>query len=158
MKFARAKRGVIRTYSLGSCIGVTLYDAKAGVGGMIHIQLPEPLEHNDDSDKKPAKYARTGIPAFIDHMIKNGAHPSRMEARIAGGSKINDANNWFEIGQKNYRLSRKLIECRGIQIMSEDVGDKIPRTMTLHLDTGTVALQSTGRKWLLTNGYRKIVY
>ena len=28
------------THALGSCLGVTIHDADAGVGGMIHIQLP----------------------------------------------------------------------------------------------------------------------
>jgi len=28
------------TYSLGSCIGVSLYDPAAQAGGMLHYQLP----------------------------------------------------------------------------------------------------------------------
>lgn len=31
---------VLVTYSLGSCIGVALYDPEACVGGMIHCMLP----------------------------------------------------------------------------------------------------------------------
>ena len=40
MKIARNPEDVIVTYSLGSCVGLTLYDPIAGVGGMIHCMLP----------------------------------------------------------------------------------------------------------------------
>ena len=35
-----ADKGVITTYALGSCVGVSLYDATTKVGGLIHIMLP----------------------------------------------------------------------------------------------------------------------
>ena len=28
---------------LGTCVGVALYDEEAGVGGLVHLLLPEPV-------------------------------------------------------------------------------------------------------------------
>ena len=41
---------LIVTYSLGSCLGVTIYDPVAKVGGLLHAMLP-------DSTIDPAKAA-----------------------------------------------------------------------------------------------------
>jgi len=32
---------VLATYSLGSCIGVAVYDPSSKIGGLLHYQLPE---------------------------------------------------------------------------------------------------------------------
>ena len=32
---------VLATYALGSCIGLAIHDAKAGVGGLLHFMLPD---------------------------------------------------------------------------------------------------------------------
>ena len=49
--------------SLGTCVGVAVFDAAAGVGGLIHLLLPEPLGVMGIDE--PEKYATTGIPLFI---------------------------------------------------------------------------------------------
>ena len=40
MKVSRACADVLVTYSLGSCVGVTMYDPRIRVGGLIHCMLP----------------------------------------------------------------------------------------------------------------------
>ena len=55
---------------LGSCVGVTLYDEKAGVGGMIHLLLPE--QPVADSTYYPEKYASTGMPLFLEALYNEG--------------------------------------------------------------------------------------
>ena len=40
MRISETPDDVLVTYSLGSCVGLTLYDPVAKVGGMIHCMLP----------------------------------------------------------------------------------------------------------------------
>ncbi len=40
MRVSNQPDDVLVTYSLGSCIGVTIYDPIVHVGGMIHCMLP----------------------------------------------------------------------------------------------------------------------
>lgn len=41
MKVSKDPDSVLVTYSLGSCIGVAIWDRMAHVGGMLHFMLPE---------------------------------------------------------------------------------------------------------------------
>ena len=47
---------------LGTCVGVAIYDEEAGVGGLLHLLLPEPVSAG--SQFQPEKYASTGVPNF----------------------------------------------------------------------------------------------
>ena len=47
----------IITYSLGSCIGVCLYDPVVGVGGLLHNQLPESKMDPQKAVEKPFMFA-----------------------------------------------------------------------------------------------------
>ncbi len=40
MKVSNRNGDTIVTYSLGSCIGLAIYDPKVKVGGMLHYMLP----------------------------------------------------------------------------------------------------------------------
>ncbi len=48
---------VVVTYSLGSCIGVCLYDNATQVGGMLHFQLPDSANHGVRAKQNPGMYA-----------------------------------------------------------------------------------------------------
>ena len=49
------------TYSLGSCIGVTVYDETSKIGGMLHFQLPSSRLKNANPDKSPYMFADSGM-------------------------------------------------------------------------------------------------
>ena len=40
MEVTNRAEDVLVTYSLGSCVGLSLFDPVAGVGGLIHCMLP----------------------------------------------------------------------------------------------------------------------
>ncbi|MFO7600209.1 MAG: chemotaxis protein CheD, partial [Candidatus Desulfacyla sp.] len=71
---------------LGTCVGVSLCDQEAGVGGLIHLLLPEPT--SSDIFDQPETYASTGLPLFIKALCDAGASRHRLEARIAGGALV----------------------------------------------------------------------
>ena len=75
------KPTVLEAY-LGTCVGAALYDSVAGVGGLIHILLPEPLKI--EGFFQPEKYASTGFPLFLEALAKAGASAENMKACIAG--------------------------------------------------------------------------
>ena len=60
LKIARSPK-VIKT-SLGSCVGVVLYDSAQKIGGMLHLMLPNCKDRNG----KLSKYADTGIPLLLN--------------------------------------------------------------------------------------------
>ena len=69
---------------LGTCVGVAVYDSVAGIGGLIHLLLPEPISNAAVSH--PEKYASTGFPAFLQALYEAGASAENMKATVAGGA------------------------------------------------------------------------
>ncbi len=139
----------IATYSLGSCIGLTLYDPVARVGGMVHCMLPSSTLDPEKARKKPEMFTDTGTVALLEEVIALGAEKSRLVAKVAGAAKLLDSQGVFNIGEKNGAVLRKLLEKNGIPIAAEDVGGMVARTMFLSISTGTTVLRISGKEKVL---------
>jgi len=77
----------LKSYGLGSCLAIALYDPGSGIGGLAHVMLPDG-DAADNSDRKPGKYADTAIRALLRRMVEQGANYTTVEAKIAGGSDM----------------------------------------------------------------------
>ncbi|HVP11501.1 MAG TPA: chemotaxis protein CheD [Phycisphaerae bacterium] len=130
------------TYSLGSCIGVTVWDTEARVGGMIHFMLPESNLSPAKAKTNPAMFADTGVPMLFRAAYELGAVKKRMIVKVAGGSQLLDDKGTFNIGKRNYVMLRKIFWKNGILIEAEDVGGSISRTMRLEVGSGRVTLKT----------------
>jgi len=135
-------RATLVTYSLGSCIGVSIWDPEAKVGGLLHYMLPESALSPEKAKANPAMFADTGIPALFQAAYDLGAVKKRIIVKVAGGSQLLDDNGTFNIGKRNYVMLRKIFWKNGILIDAENVGGSVSRTMCLHCDTGTVTLKT----------------
>jgi chemotaxis protein CheD len=130
------------TYSLGSCIGVSVWDAEARVGGMIHFMLPDSTLSPAKAKTNPAMFADTGIPLLFRAAYELGAVKKRMVVKVAGGSCLLDDNGTFNIGKRNYVMLRKIFWKNGVLIESEDVGGSVSRTLRLEVGSGRVTLKT----------------
>ncbi len=133
------------TYSLGSCIGVTIYDPVAKIGGMIHYMLPLSKVSPEKAKTKPGMFADTGIPTMLKSLFGMGAIKDRLIVKAAGGAQLMDQNNVFNIGERNFLIFRKLMWKNNILIKAADVGGSISRTLRLEMNTGRVTIK-TGQK------------
>jgi chemotaxis protein CheD len=132
------------TYSLGSCIGVTIWDPVARVGGMLHYMLPESAVSPEKAKVNPAMFCDTGVPRMFRAAYELGAVKKRLIVKVAGGSQLLDDNGTFNIGKRNYLALRKIFWKNGVMIDSEDVGGSVSRTVKLVVGTGAVTLKSRG--------------
>lgn len=135
---------VLTTYSLGSCIGVTIYDPVAGVGGLLHAMLPDSSINPGDALKRPAKFIDTGIPALFRAAYALRADKYRVKICVAGGSQLMDSTGFFNIGQRNYERLAGMLREHGLQIQAQQVGGLVSRTMSLTVGTGEVRLKTGG--------------
>ncbi len=129
------------TYSLGSCIGVTIWDPEVRVGGMIHYMLPESTLSPEKAKARPAMFADTGIPLLFRSVYKLGAIKKRVIVKVAGGSQLLDDNGTFAIGKRNYVMLRKIFWKNGVLIDNEHVGGSLSRTLRLNIETGRVTIK-----------------
>jgi chemotaxis protein CheD len=134
----------IVTYSLGSCLGITLYDPARKVGGLLHLMLPDSTIDPVKGTNSPHMFVDTGVPRLFQAVANLGGDRARAVLRVAGGSQFLDQNRVFNIGQRNYDALNALLTRNGYVIHACDVGGVACRTMRFALSTGNVSIHSPG--------------
>jgi len=148
MKVSRQAGDVIVTHALGSCLGIAAHDPVAGVGGLLHVMMPEGRMNPQKAAANPFMFVDTGVPAFFRGLYDTGGVKSRLVIKVAGGANVhNTGNDRFQIGKRNYVILKKLFWKNNLLIDAEDVGGTGARTMFLEI--------GTGRTWLSTAGVEK---
>ena len=144
MKVSRNPEEEIVTYSLGSCLGLAIYDPVTGIGGMIHCMLP--LSGSDPAKAKttPFMYTDTGVILLLQTLFEMGVSKKNLIAKAAGCSKILDEKGLFNIGERNYTVMRKILWKNNILITSESIGGAISRTFTLYMAGGRTTIKTAG--------------
>ena len=131
---------VLVTPALGSCVGITLWDAFARRGGMAHIMLPSPSDTRVEG--LASRFASIAIPTLADE-VTQGSALRRLVAKIAGGSVMFGTDNGApSIGARNIIEVKRQLALLRIPLVAEDTGGGHARTMELHLDTGLVVVRS----------------
>ena len=146
MQVADKPDDILITYSLGSCVGLTLYDPHAGLGGMIHCMLPLSKIDSERAKQAPMMFVDTGVPLLLQTLLNNGAEKKRLVAKVAGAAQLLDQKNTFRIGERNKVVLRKLLWKNNILIAAEETGGNIARTMSLYLADGRTTIRSGGKE------------
>jgi chemotaxis protein CheD len=127
--------------SLGSCIGICLYDSLRRCGGLAHIMLPH--SSLGSQEPLPSKYADTAIIALIDGIRALTGKHNRLSAKIAGGANMfaNTSANGLDIGKKNINAVHTILEENHISLLAEDVGGNHGRRINFSLITGEIVIR-----------------
>lgn len=146
MKASSAVSDVLITYSLGSCLGVIIYDPVAQVAGLLHSMLPlstiDPLK----AKSSPYMFVDTGIPLLFKEAYNLGAEKKRIIVKAVGCSSMLDEKGFFKIGERNFTVLRKLLWKNNILIDKEDIGGAQSRTVSVSVATGRVIVKSDGKE------------
>ncbi len=145
MKVSNDSNSTLVTYSLGSCIGITIYDPVVKVGGILHFMLPESSLDRAKAEKNPYMFADTGVPALFKTAYKLGAKKQRMKVTVAGGSQVLDQKGFFNIGKRNCMAVRKMFWKNNVVIDHEDVGGNSNRTIKLDVKKGQIRMKVSGK-------------
>lgn len=143
---SKQKQESLEAY-LGTCVGVTLVDRQANVGGLLHLLLAR--ASGSDIPFAPESYAATGLPYFITKLIDAGASKERLEACVAGGSLIgpvSDTDLSLDVGGRTAEVVQAYLEDHDIPINESETGGFAGRKMTLDLFNWKTAIEPT---WLL---------
>jgi chemotaxis protein CheD len=147
------KSELIKSYGLGSCVAVVIWDPKKKIGAMAHILLPS---SNNSSDAS-AKYASSAVATMLGELVKAGANQKHLIAKLAGGANMfpRKFNPYLQgpganIGRRNIQAARKALLSQKIPIVAEDVGGEIGRTIEFNSETGELFVHKS-------NGETKII-
>lgn len=130
--------GVLVSYGLGSCLGIAIHDKKRKLGGLAHTLLPMTRPEMGD---RPGKFVDASIRLMVEELLRQGAKPERLVAKIAGGANMFAAHGLAAdggIGQRNIAAARQVLEDFGIPLLAEDVGGSCGRTIEFDLENGTL--------------------
>ena len=120
---------------LGSCVGITLWDAKAGVGGLNHYLLPTPSV----GEKPSPRYGSFAIKTLIDEVVAKGASRVNLVAKVYGGAAVlGNVSIGQKIGEKNIELALQLLGEAGIRIIEKNTGGNRGRKIHFNTQTGEV--------------------
>lgn len=137
------------TYSLGSCVGVTIYDPVAKVGGLLHAMLPDSTINAERAGTRPYMFVDTGLPAMFHAVYALGGLKHRLVIKFAGGAEFLDEKKIFRIGQRNVETTLAMLARNGVNVAASETGGRESRTVRLDLSTGNFTLDIPGKKAVL---------
>lgn len=136
----------VTTLGLGSCIGIAIRDPGTGIGGLVHIMLPDSKEIRNNVNRP--KFADTGIEDLVDAIVKKGGNRSRLVAKIAGGAQmftLGGTKDSINVGERNALASKKKLNEMKIPLLAEDTGKNYGRTVVFYPKTGDYVIRSVGK-------------
>lgn len=136
---------VLSALGLGSCIGLVMIDARAGVAGMAHVMLPESDGH---AQTGPAgKYADTAVPALLAAVTKLGADRGRIVCKMAGGAQMfanGSGAGILNIGMRNAIAVRAALSAAGLRLAVAQTGGSVGRTLEVYVGAGLTTVRTVG--------------
>jgi chemotaxis protein CheD len=121
--FTTPEKNILQTF-VGSCVAVCVYHSQTKNAGMAHVMLPKNNTANP-TPKPEGKFADVALKILIEKLVENGAKPSELKAKMAGGANVFQNENKksvFNIGLRNIDTIRSTLAEKKIPIVSEDVG------------------------------------
>jgi len=132
---------VLVSIGLGSCIGLALIDAAAGVAGLAHIMLPGP---GDIERRAASTFADTGVPALVAEVKSLGAR--RLSAVIVGGAQMfgSGGAGRMQVGARNEEAVRAALRAINVPLVAHETGGGGGRTIRVYLAEARVTSRVAG--------------
>lgn len=140
---------VLVTYSLGSCIGLSLFDSVRNIGGLVHCMIPVSRSDPERAAEQPELFTDSGVTNLLEAVFELGASRASVVARVSGAANLSCGAEVFGIGARNYAVLRRILWRNSVFIAGEDIGGNLARTMLLDMATGRTIVRSGGKKKVL---------
>ena len=134
-------RDELVTHSLGSCLGVSMYDHALKIGGLLHCMLPLSSTDRRRAESNPALFVDTGVAALLGQLLRRGCARNNLVTKVAGGACMPDHQDLFRIGERNYIVLRRILWKSGLLIAAEDVGGAMTRSVRLEMSSGRLLVR-----------------
>ncbi|MDT9001716.1 chemotaxis protein CheD [Paucibacter sp. APW11] len=137
-------KNIILKTLLGSCVALTLWHPHKHIGGMCHYLLPcrtrrpgEPLD---------GRFGDEAVETLVNALERAGTQSKDYIVHLYGGADTmpDGMNLKFNVGERNIEQAWQLIDKHGFQLDGVDVGDYVPRSVSLELPSGLVQIKRGG--------------
>ncbi|MES2887277.1 MAG: chemotaxis protein CheD [Pseudomonadota bacterium] len=126
---------------LGSCVAIALWHPRRRLGGLCHFLLPERV--CTSAMPLDGRFGNEAVAILLKAIAAAGTVPQEYNAYLYGGADTmpDSVGVKFAVGERNIELGWSLIEAHGFTLQEVDVGDNVPRTVTLNLVSGEVSMR-----------------
>jgi len=139
---------VILTTILGSCVGVTFWSSRLGIGALCHALLPRsPVLCSSGADKAELAKGRRYVDFCIRDMARQfdslGAIRNEVEVKLFGGADVlyvAEGNLRPTVGRQNCETAIEILSEEGYDLAASDLGKTFGRKIRFNTASGRVLL------------------
>lgn len=139
------------TTVLGSCISVTMFAPRLGIGSICHGLLPtcKGRKHRqcDCGDRCPEgfRFVECSIWRMLEEFMRHGIDRGELQVKLFGGAEMfltpDLQRRNRTVGRQNISVAMEVIEGEGLALLATDVGGCRGRKIIFNSATGDVMLK-----------------
>ena len=132
---------------LGSCLSITFYSRRLGIGGICHGMLPTCGKGASCAGEcaEQFMYVDCSIRQLARIFDRMGARRSEIEVKCFGGadlfSQTVEKPGLLSVGRQNCLIAEQTLKREGLTLVSRDVGGRQGRKIFFYTHTGEVLLK-----------------
>ena len=126
---------------LGSCVAVTLWNPALRVGGMCHFLLPS--RQKPIGAPRDGRFGNESMEMLVEALTRVGSKPKDYLVHLYGGADTlpDSTGHKFNVGERNIEQGWSLIDQYGFVLQNVDVGDHVPRNVSMTFPDGQVQMR-----------------
>jgi len=128
---------------LGSCVGVTFWSPRLGIGALCHGVLPRCPDGLRDSESY--RYVDFAICHLIRCLEGFGAVSGEVQVKVFGGADVlpvGGGRSWkATVGQQNCQTALEVLRRENYCVLTSDIGGLTGRTIQFDTGTGVVLVR-----------------
>ncbi|MDP2848232.1 MAG: chemotaxis protein CheD [Humidesulfovibrio sp.] len=140
---AFAKKPIVFTTVLGSCVSVTFHHPGRKMGGMFHAMLPDKSLRRSTSTRC-CTFADLAVTAMLERFQTAGIRAGELTVKIFGGANTLEASfgpgkrDMLDVGRKNVDMALATLAAHGLAPVAQDVLGALGRKLFFSTSTGEV--------------------
>ena len=140
---------ILRTV-LGSCVGITFWIPRVGMGALCHPMLPKLPQKNASSTSISAgrRYVDYAIRDLAQHFDSCHVRRGEIEVKLFGGGDVLMVANESSrptVGQMNCAAALRVLSEEGLTVSAQSLGGTCGLHIQFNTGTGEVLLQRLGQ-------------
>jgi len=138
-----ARRPAILKTLLGSCVGVTFWSPRLGVGALCHGVLPRcPAGVRGAEGYRYVDFAIQDLTRQFDEL---GVRRGEIQVKVFGGADVlplgESGAAKKTVGHQNSHRALEVLESENLTVLAADLGGVVGRTIEFHTQSGEVLLR-----------------
>jgi chemotaxis protein CheD len=118
---------ILRTV-LGSCVGITFWDERLGIGALCHPMLPRcPAEMNRMTATALRRYVDAAIREVAQKLDRLGAHRGETQVKVFGGAdvlQVAHSEDRPTVGRLNADRALQILAEEGYSVIAQRLGGR----------------------------------